>query len=252
MSGLLLRGPGCRGRQRGSVTVAAVIGALLVAAGLVGLGFALSWGLQQFRAAERSVEVKGLSERDVPANLAIWTLSHGDADGDGAALYPRLEGRNARIVEFLKERGFEAGELTVGAPMLTDRQAQEYGEQGNRLRYFGRASVTVYTPKVDAVRKALGEVGELGRRGVPVTGGAENGGVQYLFEGLNAIKPAMIEEATRNARESAQKFAADSQSRLGKIRRANQGQFSISDRDPSTPHIKRVRVVSTIEYYLQD
>ena len=88
--------------------------------------------------------------------------------------------------------------------------------------------------------------------GVAVSVGGENGGVQYLFDDLNAIKPAMIEEATRNARESAQKFAADSKSTLGKIRRANQGQFSISDRDASTPHIKRVRVVSTIEYYLQD
>jgi hypothetical protein len=133
-----------------------------------------------------------------------------------------------------------------------DRQAQEYGEQGNRLRYFGRSTVNVYTTKVDAVRKALGELGELGRRGVAVSGQGENGGVQYVFDDLNAIKPAMIEEATRNARESAMKFAADSKSTLGKIRRANQGQFSISDRDASTPHIKRVRVVSTIEYYLQD
>ena len=243
--------PRTRG-QRGSVTVAAAVGALLLAAGLVGLGFALSWGLQQFRAAERSVEVKGLSEREVPATLAIWTLTHGDADADGAALYPRLEARNAKIVAFLGERGFEAKELTVGAPQVVDRQAQEFGEQGARLRYFGKASVTVYTARVDAVRKALGDLGELGRRGVAVSVGGENGGVQYLFDDLNAIKPAMIEEATRNARESAQKFAADSKSTLGKIRRANQGQFSISDRDASTPHIKRVRVVSTIEYYLQD
>lgn len=239
-------------RQKGSITVAAAVGAVLLAAGLVGLGVALSWGLQQFRAAERSVEVKGLSEREVPATLAIWTLSHGDADADGAALYPRLEARTAKIVAFLAERGFEPKEITVGAPQVVDRQAQEYGEQGNRLRYFGRSTVNVYTTKVDAVRKALGELGELGRRGVAVSGQGENGGVQYVFDDLNAIKPAMIEEATRNARESAMKFAADSKSTLGKIRRANQGQFSISDRDASTPHIKRVRVVSTIEYYLQD
>ena len=167
--------PRTRG-QRGSVTVAAAVGALLLAAGLVGLGFALSWGLQQFRAAERSVEVKGLSEREVPATLAIWTLTHGDADADGAALYPRLEARNAKIVAFLGERGFEAKELTVGAPQVVDRQAQEFGEQGARLRYFGKASVTVYTARVDAVRKALGDLGELGRRGVAVSVGGENGG----------------------------------------------------------------------------
>ena len=87
---------------------------------------------------------------------------------------------------------------------------------------------------------------------MPLTGSGDAGGVQFVYDRLNDIKPQMIEEATRNARESAQKFATDSQSRLGKIRRANQGQFSIQDRDASTPHIKRVRVVSTIEYYLQD
>ena len=237
---------------RGSVTVAAAVGAVLVAVGLVGLGATLADGLQRFREAERSVEVKGLAEREVPANLAIWTLGHGDADADAAALYPRIEARNARIAAFLAERGFGADEITVGAPAVVDRQAQEYGEQGNRLRYFGRATVTVYTTKVDAVRRALGDLGELGRRGVPVQGVGEGNGVQFVYDGLNAIKPAMIEEATRNAREAAQKFAADSQSTLGKIRRASQGQFSIQDRDASTPHIKRVRVVSTIEYHLQD
>ena len=238
--------------QRGSVTVAAAVGAVLLALGLIGLGVALSRGLQQFRAAERSVEVKGLAERDVPATLAIWTLSHADADNEASALLARIESRSEKVVAFLAERGFAPAEITVGAPTLNDRQAQEYGEQGNRLRYFGKASVTVYTPQVERVRTALTALGELGRRGVPLTGSGDTGGVQFVYDRLNDIKPQMIEEATRNARESAQKFATDSQSRLGKIRRANQGQFSIQDRDASTPHIKRVRVVSTIEYYLQD
>jgi uncharacterized protein len=227
-----------------------ILAAALIAAGLVGLGFMLSWGLQHFRAAERSVEVKGLAERDVPANLAIWTVVHVDADNDLALLVPRVEARNERIVAFLADRGFDPKEVTVGAPAVIDRLAREYGEQGVKLRYSARATVTVYTSKVDAVRKALGEVGELGRRGVAV--GGEAGGVQFVFDGLNAIKPAMIEEATKNARETALRFAADSQSTLGKIRRASQGQFTIQDRDASTPHIKRVRVVSTIEYHLQD
>ena len=194
---------------------ALVVAAALVALGLVGLGATLADGLLRFRAAERSVEVKGLAER-----------------------------------------GFKPAEVTVRAPSVTDRQALEFGEQGNRLRFGARATVTVYTTQVDAVRKALGDIGELGRRGVAISGGpgpdGTPGGVQYVFDGLNAIKPAMIEEATRSAREAAERFAADSQSRLGKIRRATQGQFTISDRDASTPHIKRVRIVSTLEYSLQD
>ena len=206
--------------QRGYDVLAAAIAALLVAAGLVGLGAALSGGLQKFKATERTVDVKGLAEREVPANLAIWGIQHADADNDLPALYARFETKNAAIQSFLKAQG------------------------------FGRSSVTVYTPKVDAVRKALGALGELGKQGVAVSG--EGPSVQYVFNGLNEIKPVMIEQAVKNARESAGKFAIDTGSELGKLKRASQGQFSIEDRDASTPHIKRVRVVSTLEYYLQN
>jgi hypothetical protein len=231
-------------------TLAAAVGGVLLAAGLIGLGATLSGGLLKFRSLERTVEVKGLAEREVPADLAIWTVAHTDADNDLGALYARFEAKNARIVAFLGERGFQPAEITASAPSVVDRQAREYGEQGGKFRYTGRASVTVYSPKVDAVRKGMGELGELGKNGIAVSG--EGAGAQFLFEGLAALKPAMVEEATRNARETASKFAADSASALGKLKRASQGQFSISDRDASTPHIKKVRVVSTIEYYLQD
>ena len=92
----------------------------------------------------------------------------------------------------------------------------------------------------------------LGKKGVVLAGNDFQNRTEYLFKRLNEIKPAMIEEATRNAREVAEKFAKDSNSRLGKIKQARQGQFSISDRDKNNPHIKKVRVVSTIEYYLAD
>lgn len=234
----------------------AAIGGALVAAGLIGLGGALSGGLVQFRAMERSVEVKGLAEREQPANLAIWPITYNDADNDLAALQARIEAKNARVLEFLRKQGFEDGELTVVPPSFVDKFAREYGaNEGGPFRFSARSGVTVYTPKVEAVRKGLSRVGELGSQGIAVTtgeAGMGGPGVQFLFTGLNSIKPAMVEEATRNARETAARFAADSQSTLGKIRRANQGQFSIEDRDASTPHIKKVRVVSTVEYYLQD
>ena len=232
--------------------LAAVLGAALIAAGLVGLGLALADGLLKFRALERTVEVKGLSEREMPANLAIWPIGHADADNDLTTLYARIESKSRRIAAFLDQRGFTPAEITVGPPTVIDRLALDYGGERAQLRFGGRATVTVYTAKVDAVRKALGELGELGRQGIALSTQGEGGGLEFVFDGLNAIKPAMIEEATRNARETAAKFAADSASSLGKIRRASQGQFSIQDRDASTPHIKKVRVVSTIEYYLKD
>ena len=236
--------------QRAYDVLAAAIAALLVAAGLVGLGAALSGGLQKFKATERTVDVKGLAEREVPANLAIWGIQHADADNELPALYARFETKNAAIQAFLKAQGFDDAEITVAPPAVTDRQARDYGDQNVKLRYSGRSSVTVYTAKVDAVRKALGALGELGKQGVAVSG--EGPTVQYVFNGLNEIKPVMIEQAVKNARESASKFAIDTGSELGKLKRASQGQFSIEDRDASTPHIKRVRVVSTLEYYLQN
>jgi hypothetical protein len=228
---------------------AAIVGALL-ALGLIGLGMSLSAGFLKYRAQERTVEVKGLAEREVPATLSIWPISYTDTDNDLPALYARFELHKAAIEAFLKEREFEPGEITFGPPTIVDRQAREYGEQNGKFRYLGKAVVTVYTPKVDEVRVAIGKLGDLGKQGVVVSG--EGPGVQFVFDGLNSIKPVMIEQAVKNARESAGKLATDTASTLGKVKRAAQGQFSIEDRDASTPHIKKVRVVSTIEYYLQD
>ena len=208
--------------------------------------------LLAFRQFDRSVEVKGLAEREVPANLAIWPISFAEADNDVGNLYRTIESKGARLVAFLREAGFKEGEISVSAPTVADKQAREYGSDANsRFRYTGRVTVTAYTPDVDRVRATMRRLGELGREGIAI-GGDYGAQPQFLFTDLNAIKPAMIEEATRNARESATKFANDSGSHLGKIRRASQGQFSIGDRDDSTPHIKKVRVVSTIEYYLVD
>jgi hypothetical protein len=141
----------------------------------------------------------------------------------------------------------------VSAPSITDRQAQGYvSSQPSEFRYYGSSIVTVYSTQVDAVRRAMTQIVDLGKQGVAVTGQEYGAQTEFLFTGLNDIKPEMIEEATKNGREVAEKFAADSQSRLGKIRTAQQGQFSINDRDSTTPYIKKVRVVSTITYYLSD
>jgi hypothetical protein len=143
--------------------------------------------------------------------------------------------------------------VTVSAPAITDKLAQQFGNPSEiGLRYVASQTVTVYTPKVDAVRLAINKLAELGKKGVVLSGPEYQSQTEYLFTRLNDIKPEMIEEATRAAREVAEKFAKDSQSELGKIKTANQGQFTITDRDSNTPHIKKVRVVATVEYYLSD
>ena len=156
------------------------------------------------------------------------------------------------MTDFLEQNGFSADEITISAPAVVDKQAREYGDAGagSRFRYTATSTITVYSGKVDLVRQAMIKLVDLGKQGIAIAGEGYN--TEFIYSKLNQIKPAMIEEATKNAREAANKFAKDSDSSLGKIKRANQGQFTIENRDSSTAHIKKVRVVSTVEYYLSD
>jgi hypothetical protein len=225
----------------------------LIALGLGVLGFELGSSAIRFREYERAVSVKGLSEREVPADVVVWPIGFSGASSDLTALYSKLEADSKQILAFLAEAGFEKAEITVAAPQVTDKLAQRYGG-GERveLRYTASQAITVYSGKIDLVRKTQNDIAELGKKGIAFGGAEYQQRTEYLFTKLNDIKPAMIEEATRKAREVAEKFAADSNSKLGKIKSANQGQFSVNDRDSNTPHIKNVRVVATVEYYLSD
>lgn len=235
-----------------SARSAFILGAF-ICAGLIGLGLVGSGGFLQAKALERTVTVKGLSEREVPADIAIWPVRFSEADNDLVGLYARIEQRNALVKSFLLEHGFDEDEISVSAPAIIDRQAQSYGDGGDvPFRYVATSTITVYTVKTDQVRAGQTRLVDLGKQGVAIAGDDYQARTQFLFTRLNDIKPEMIEEATRNAREVAGKFAADSDSALGKIKTASQGQFSIDDRDSNTPHIKKVRVVATVEYYLTD
>ena len=229
-----------------------VLGAF-ICIGLALLGYLVADGVTKIRALSRTVEVKGLSEREVPANIAIWPIKFREADNDLNTLYSTMERKNALIVDFLKGRGFKDDEISAAAPSVVDKQAQEYSESAtSRYRYSGSSTITVYTENVGLVRDAMRQLVDLGKVGIAISGDTYESKTQFLFTKLNDIKPQMIEEATKNASEVAEKFAQHSKSKLGKIRRAAQGQFSIEDRDSNTPHIKKVRVVSTVEYYLTD
>ncbi|MDD3082217.1 MAG: SIMPL domain-containing protein [Desulfobacterales bacterium] len=237
--------------NKDSAGSAFVLGALLCV-GLALLGYFVSGGIVRIRALDRTVEVKGLSEREVPADIAIWPIRFNEADNDLNLLFLTLERKNAAIEAFLKKRGFKEDEISVSAPAIQDRQAQGYSDTQIKFRYSGASTLTVYTRNVDSVRNAMKDLVELGKQGIAIAGQDYEAKTEYLFTRLNDIKPDMVEEATKNARLVAEKFARDSQSGLGKIKRAVQGQFSINDRDSNTPHIKKVRVVSTLEYYLAD
>lgn len=232
------------------VSESAILGGLLLV-GFLGLGYLLSSSIVDIKKMERTVEVKGLSEREVPADIAIWPITFSIADNDLSNLYQTIQDKNAKVVAFLKAQGFTDSEITISAPSVVDKLAREYDSSyGAKFRYTARSTITLYTNQVDKARESMIKVVDLGREGIAIAGDSYS--TQFIYSKLNDIKPAMIEEATKNARQAADKFAKDSDSSLGKIKRANQGTFSIENRDSSTAHIKKVRVVSTVEYYLSD
>ena len=238
--------------QREHTGGALVLGVFILL-GMAALGYLLGDAAVRFREFERSVTVKGLSEQEYPADVVIWPIQFTLAGNELAALYAGLEENTARIRSFLQDSGMPAAEITVSAPVITDKSAQSYGgSQQPEFRYSALQTVTVYSGDVEHVRGVMCRLVDLGKQGIALTGGGYQEQTEYLFTRLNEVKPAMIEEATTKAREVARKFAQDSNSRLGKIKRASQGQFTISPRDKNNPHIKQVRVVSTVEYYLSD
>lgn len=221
--------------------------------GLSALGYLLGNAALEFKQLDRSVTVKGLSEREYPADIVIWPIQFTAADNDLETLYNELQESTDKIKGFLILNGVETEEISFGSPAITDKLAQQYGG-GDRseFRYSAMQTVTVYSSHIDVVRSVMSALSELGKTGIVFTGMGYDAQPEYIFNRLNEVKPSMIEEATKQAREVAQKFAQDSQSVLGKIKNASQGQFSISARDKNNPHIKIVRVVSTVEYYLAD
>ncbi len=233
--------------------ISAVLLGTLLCVGLATMGLLLSEGIIKFRDMERVVSVKGLSERDMPADVAIWPIRFTEVSNDLSELYGSLESKNDKVNNFLRQQGFKVDEISVSVPAIQDRQAQGFSEEQVRNgRYAGTSTLTVYSNDIEMVRKAMSNLAQLGQNGIAISGQDYDVKTQFLFTKLNEIKPAMIEEATHNAREVAEKFAHDSGSKLGKIKRASQGQFSIDDRDSNTPYIKKVRIVSTVEYYLVD
>ena len=224
------------------------IAGLAVMAGLMVLGFFIAGGLDNIAFQDRYVTVKGLAERDVLADKVVWPLPFKCVSNDMKELYNSIEKNNAIVMEFLKEGGIKGNEIIISAPAVTDRLAQSYVPENMKYRYQAEAVVTVISPQVEKVIELMREQVNLMKQGVIISN-EYNYQTRFEYTSLNDIKPAMVEEATRNARAVAQKFAEDSGSEIGTIRQASQGQFTISS-DPTTPQIKNIRVVTTVKYSL--
>lgn len=223
---------------------------ILIAIGLALGGHFIGNGLLAARAADRFVTVKGLAEREVAANLVIWPITYTVTADDLGTLQQRTDDGAAKIRSFLAGV-FEEAEIGISPARVTDREAQGMMGQVRMERYVAESTVTVRTPRIEAVRSAMERSGELVKQGVALIRSYENT-TEYLFTSLDEIKPEMIREATQDARRAAQQFAEDSGSRVGGIRNAQQGYFSITDRDAFSPEFKTIRVVTTVQYFLED
>lgn len=229
------------------------IEALILALGLFLGGKAVQNGIKSIAETSRTIDVRGLSEKEVKANRATWNLSFSAKGNDLRAVFDKIKEDENSIIAFLKENNIKDSDIYENPATVDDRMNQPYIDDKNKApRYTVSKTITVSTSSVDDVYKAVNNQESLLEKGILLENGYYNNPVSYEFTDLNSIKPQMIEEATKAAREAGQKFAKDSESKLGKIKNAQQGQFSITDRDSNTPYIKKVRVVTYISYYLKD
>ncbi len=228
------------------------IPALLIATGITLLGVFIKGGFNSISSNQRVVTVRGLCEKEFEANKVTWPIVSKAVGNDLVTLYSQIETTNNAIVGFLKANGLTESEFTINAPGITDLQADSYGGTPPPYRYKATTVVVVTSSQVKKINDLMKKQTQLMQKGIAIVAGDYNYQTLYEYTDLNKIKPEMIAEATKNAREAASKFAEDSHSKVGKIKSASQGQFSIEDRDQYTPYIKRIRVVSSIQYYLKD
>jgi hypothetical protein len=247
-----------------AVIVSAVIVGVCLLAGLALGGYFIGRGSARFKSDTRTVTVKGLVEKEVKADQAIWSLRFRRASEDIRDAHARIISDREAAVAFLKEQGFKDEEISRQPTRTIDKLAREYGQsQGDeRFRYVVTGSLVVTTPNVDLVTKAVGATEELLKSGV-VLDGEQGGGTanpRYVVTTFNALRPQLLADATKNARVTAQQFASDSGAEVGKIRSANQGAIQIFGSDgnnesapysPTSTPMKKIRVVSTLEFELR-
>ena len=224
----------------------------MLAVSIVILGFCVKWGIDDFANKDRKVSVKGLSEREVDADKVTWPILSKELGNNLPELYNRIAVTQGKIKKFLMSNGVKENEINVNAPVVIDLNADQYNTNQRAYRYNITSIVTVTSRNVKLVRSIIARQGELLKEGIAIVDGGYENPVKYEFVSFNSMKPKMMEEAIANARKTAEQFAKNSESKLNKIVSADQGQFSIDNRDSNTPYVKKVRVVTTITYSLKD
>jgi len=188
------------------------------------------------------VEVKGLSEKIVKADVAIWSINFDVKSNNIDSLYADIQKNTSTVQAFLMEKGFEASEINV-APVNIYQDTYKDA----LFRYNATAQLSVYTKKVDLIKSASKDTLLLVKKGVTLN----QNSISFEFSDINSVKPEMLVEAIKNARDTAAQFAKEAGSKLGVVARGNQGVFDISDKDPGSPEYKKIRVVSTLRFLLK-
>ena len=226
--------------------------AALIALGLVCLGWFIKAGIDNFASKDRKVNVKGLAEREVEADKVTWPIVSKEVGNNLPELYDKIAATQQKIKAFLIRNGIKAEEMTQNAPQVLDLQAREYTDINKTYRYIVTSVITVTSRQVSQVRAIIARQGDLLKEGVAIVDGGYENPVKYEYVSFKEMKPKMMSEAIENAEKTAEQFADNSHSKLDKIVSADQGQFSIENRDDNTPYIKKVRVVTTVTYSLKD
>lgn len=226
--------------------------ATILAIAVVLLGLCLKSGIDNFTNKDRRVTVKGLSEIEVDADKVTWPILSRELGNDLPDLYVKIGQTQDAIKQFLVSNGIKEDEISINAPTVVDMNANQYSENRSPYRYNITSSMTVTSGNVKLVRSLIDRQGELLKEGIAIINDQYDARVTYEYVSFAAMKPKMMEEAIKNAEATARQFAENSNSKLNKIISADQGQFSISDRDNYTPYIKKVRVVTTITYSLKN
>ena len=211
------------------------------------LGLMLVCSVRTLKSFDDTVKVRGLCEKEVPADRVVWRIRYSEKDNSLADLRSTVQRNNNIIVSKLREAGFKDDEIKVGNASYDDRYTYANNVSQITFRYQVDQTVTVFTKNLELVRKLQQTLEtDLVNQNI-----LANSWADYQYLGLNDIKPAMIAESLENARAAADEFAKNSHSRIGKMRTASQGYFEVEDLDENTPQVKKVRVVTTVEYYLK-
>lgn len=219
---------------------------IIIAITLIVISFIFANALGKIRRAERFVSVRGLAEKQVLADQALWPLNFRATANTLNEIYAQVESSQKHTLKFLKDQGFSDEEIHIKQINIQDTTANTYSQR-ETVRYIADAGVLVRSDKIELIKNSIQKTNTLIAKGVSLSSGS----IEYTFTKLNNIKPEMIEEATKEALKAAKRFAKDSGSKVSKIRRAYQGLFTIDSIHYYTPEIKKVRVVIDMEYFIQ-